>query len=644
MDRNLNPKEPGKPGTQENFVNPSKEPVKPVEPIKPGKPGEPIKPGEPNPIKPGEPIKPGKPGEPNPNILDNNVKTPELNPANPRNVIKPNNVEPALPDTFTPKVKPIEPVAPGPRPVTPIEPVAPGPRPVSPAEPLPRPFEPSVKPADISKPIAVDTPALPRNLTPKDAPLVVAPSETPQIRNLTKELDKVPANVPGANDAQNKLRVFNEHPSLDNYRNLSDSLQTLSANKVIAHEQVQVALEAARQSVVASAVANSTSSLEGLLASARTQVAGLPAEVQGKAQSLLQEMRAASSSLMSAEFASGQKLAVEQLKTNTSELIGLLQKGGTAHAEIESSLLKLSNAQRELIAANYLVRTGDSLGGKTADFLKTYWSNILGGLAVGLEARSLLGTTAQRMEAELKKLEESQPAEKTGEAGVEAQRQSAEETRSQQSLFLNSKEPLGKAPHENEAKEAIRKQNLSMYGIDGLDFVYYQKGFGQILALEDARPQSQQNNNKAGFRGNTSEQQDKTSAPSFDYTKTRMPASRASGDSAYLSSPMSFRPGSKYGQGGRGGAAAAAANDPNHANSLMSKNYAFVVGPGANARYGGPAAGSEAAEKQNPDRGAGGGSRSSNAPAVVAVAAASAQNDPPQAGQKAAGTQTGTES
>jgi hypothetical protein len=447
---------------------------------------------------------------------------------------------------------------------------------------------------------------------PKDAPLPVSPADHPQIKNLSDQLDKIPPTVPGAADAQNKLNQFISNPTLENYKNLSDALRALNKETPLIQEQTQAALVAARQTLVARAVTDTTQSIERLLSSASSRVGTLPPGVQEKAQDLLQQMRGASQSLVSAGLASGQRAAVSQLQSSTYDLMQLLNKSKGAQSEVENAFLQVAHAQRELSAANYLVRTGDTLSGQTVDFLKQYWTNILGATAVGLELRSLLGTTAQSLDAEVKKLQDTKTEKPQDE--LPKNKQASDESRSNEP-FLNSKEPIGKPVGDHETRQ--QAQNLSMYGMD-VPWAYYQKGVGQV-AVEDTRPANQIVRPQS--RIYTGEQQDKTSLPHFDYVKTRMPATRMSADGPYLSgSSLAFRPGAK--KDNNGGRSGSASNDPNSANSLMSKNYAFVVGPNQ-TKYGGPAPGAEATEKQNRNDTIG-----STTATVQATATITSQSDP----------------
>ena len=627
--KDTNVKEPGKPGDtpETTFVDRNKTP-KPGEPVvEPGpgkpKPGEPlVEPAKPN-VKPGEPVvEPVKPGTP-----ETTVKTPReplpptepVTPAKPRTPGEPAPIDatPNNPRTYTPKpgepvVAPKDTVPAAPRETNPVAPRETNPlaprdnAPLSPRDNTP------LKPADAP----VVNPAV-----PKDAPHVVLPAEQPSIQNLIKHIDSLPATTPGVTDARTKLNLFNTNPTPENYRNLSDTLKTLANNTPAVHEHVQLALETARQSVLVHAVADTTQSLEKLLSSASSRISSLPPEVQGKAEGLLQQMRAASQSMVSAETVVGQQGALQQLKNNSQDLMRLLQNSKGAQSEIENALLRLSNSQKDLVTANYLLRTGDTFSGQTVDFIKNYWRNIVGSAVVVGDLRNLLNTTSQRIEAEAKKIEESR-TEKAEEAHSKAASSEEHLQRSDAALFLNSKEPLGKPAAEHDTREVIRKQNLSMYGID-VDYTYYQRGPGHVV--DDRPAQAQQQVVKPGFRSSSNEQ-DKPSAPKFDYTKTRMPATRmAVGDGPFLSGASGFRPGVKQNASGRGGASGGAGgnNDPSHASNLMSKNYAFVVGPtAAQSRYGGPSAGSEASEKQNTDRGASGGVATVAVQSPVMVASA----------------------
>jgi len=378
----------------------------------------------------------------------------------------------------------------------------------------------------------------------------------------------------------------------------------VNGNTALVHEQAQVTLAVARQAVVARAVVDTTQSIEHLISSADMRIASLPAGLQSRAQDLLQQLRSSSQALVGAELASGQNVALSQLQSTTYNLNQLLSASKGAQSEIENALLQVGHAQRELVAANYLVRTGDTLSGQTVDFLKKYWVNILGASAIGLELRSVLGNTAESLDAQAKKLEDAKTEKAEGREAQNTKQASNEEARST-TPYLNSKE-VALQPYHETRQQVL---NSTMYGGIDVPWAYYQKGGAAASAAESeeaARAAANQVINRPIFKSYAGEQQDKPAAPRFDYVKTKMPTTRMSADGPYLSTTagLTYRPGMKgSASGSRGGSS----TDPNSANSLMSKNYAFVVGPtqsassSGNARYGGPTPGSEAAEKRTND-------------------------------------------
>ena len=491
-----------------------------------------------------------------------------------------------------------------------------------------------LSPAPIIKDFVVPSISLTRPLDaapglPSDAATVlsrnslpVAPADHAGFKNLTDRLDKISATVPGAIDSQARLDRFVKEPNLENYKNLSDSLRQLNHDVPALHEQADLALAAARKSVVAHAAVDTSQSLEKLLSTAGSRMTGLPPGVQAEAQDVLQQMRTTSQALLSAELSSGQRAAMTQLQANTYDLSQLLSRSKGAQSEVENALLQVTHAQRELVTANYLVRTGDTLTGQAVDLLKNHWVNILGVTAVGLELRSVLGTTAQAMEADLKKLQETK-TETPKES--ELKKNKTEEDNRSSTPFVYSKEPAGKLTETTETRQ--QAQNLSMYGLD-VQWVYYQKGGAAVAAAVEESRATSPIDGRLQVRIFTGDQQEKTSLPNFDYVKTRMPVSRMSAENPYLSTGIASRPGGRN-NNSNGGHRSSSSVDPNTAMSLMSKNYAFVVGPnahsGAASRYGGPPQGSEAAEKHNRDGHAAAGSTVSQSPAITAAVL---QNEP----------------
>ncbi|MBY0552242.1 MAG: hypothetical protein K2W95_33490, partial [Candidatus Obscuribacterales bacterium] len=583
------------------------------------------------------------------------------------------------------------------------------------------PLSPSGRPVEV----VPANPVAPRlEVPPSTLRMDVHVKPAPELANLNAQLERlVPKATGGAKDelvhAQRQIAAFNAEPSTANYNQLRDSMRTL---RHVPELQVDAALQAARQNVLARAVNETTQSIESLMKACNGGLGSVPSGLRADAEQLISKIKLHSDGMLTATTEAAQAKALSALKSDVAKLESLL---GDAQA-LRSALSGLENAHAGLGQANYLARTGGTVGGRaidavtqTIDVLPRSAQLGIGGVAaIGLvdqlaekfmppkdekkdakaqtaaeaaaagaagaaaagalagaaAAGALAGAAVVAGAGAQPRVEAQAPAQKTPAENVEkqvvpnAQPQeqkdeddvdnvegndaadnaagledveavSAVSVNDAESVtadrlatpYLNSKEHSYKTSAQDNYEEKVRKRNRSMFGMD-VEFMYQR--FAGTPVVEDTAPVVQQF--KPQFKISTIVQQEKTVNEQFNWTKTRLVTDRNGNisDSPYLSSHAGFRP-SRIGKYGTAGS-----SDPYHANSLINKNYGFVVGPGmsmVNSGNSGTAPAGEATEQKNNDI-AGGVATATLASANTSGAAAvvAQQNAQPQQAANAA--------